>query len=255
MEHQGIRELLERLANQEITIEEALAELKTLYYEDIGHAKVDHHRTLRNGMPEVIYGPGKTPEQAASIAHSLAKRGSGVIVTRATKEQFASVKRLLPDAVFHETPRLITSSEPSPAAGTRLGRTAVLTAGTADIAVAEEAAVILEFFGLPITRIYDVGVAGLHRLLDKIEEIRSCQVVIVVAGMDGALPSVVAGMVETPVIAVPTSVGYGAGFSGLAPLLTMLNSCSPGIGVVNIDNGFGAAALAFSIIHSGGARD
>lgn len=255
MEHQGIRTLLERLANNEITIEETLATLKTFYYEDIGHAKVDHHRTLRNGMPEIIYGPGKTPEQAATIAHSLARRGSGVVVTRATKEQYAAVKNLLPGAVFHETARLITSSEVCPTAETCPGTTAVLTAGTADIAVAEEAAVILEFFGVQVTRVYDVGVAGLHRLLDKMEEIRSCQVIIVVAGMDGALPSVVAGMVDAPVIAVPTSVGYGAGFSGLAALLTMLNSCSAGIGVVNIDNGFGAAALAFSIICSGGARE
>ena len=252
MDHQGIKELLENLKNNRITVEDTLTALKTFYYEDIGDAKVDHHRTVRNGMPEVIYGPGKTPEQTAAIAISLWEKGSGVVVTRASREQYNAVKKVIPEAVFHHTPRLIVSSVPNRLTEEPLGTAAVLTAGTADISVAEEAAVILEFFGVEVNRIYDVGVAGLHRLLDKMEEISSCRVVIVVAGMDGALPSVVAGMVKAPVIAVPTSVGYGANFSGLAPLLTMLNSCSAGVGVVNIDNGFGAAALAYAIINSGG---
>lgn len=252
MEHQGIKELLENLKNNRITVEDTLAALKTFYYEDIGDAKVDHHRTVRKGMPEAVYGPGKTPEQTATIALSLWKKGSGVLVTRASKEQFVAVKKVLPEAVFHQTPRLITAPVPTRWTQEVPGTAAVLTAGTADINVAEEAAVVLEFLGIGVSRIFDVGVAGLHRLLDKMEQIRSCQVVIIVAGMDGALPSVVAGMIEAPVIAVPTSVGYGASFSGLAPLLTMLNSCSTGVGVVNIDNGFGAAALAYSIICSGG---
>jgi NCAIR mutase (PurE)-related protein len=253
VENQGIEQLLARLEKNEISVEDTLAALKNLYYEDIGHAKVDHHRTLRNGMPEVIYGPGKTPQQVSDIALSLLGKGAGVLVTRSTQEQFNAVKSVIPTAVFHETARLITSITPNPAT-VASGTAAVLTAGTADIGVAEEAAVTLEFFGIQVKRIYDVGVAGLHRLLEKMRDISSCRAVIVVAGMDGALPSVVAGMIDAPVIAVPTSVGYGASFSGLAALLTMLNSCSTGVGVVNIDNGFGAAALAHSIICSGGDR-
>ena len=253
MESTGLEALLERFKKDELTVEEALAALKTYYYEDIGHAKVDHHRRLRSGMPEVIYGPGKTPEQVAAIALALWSKGEKVLVTRATQEQFSAVKAVLPTPVFHEAARLITSCSPEASPET-LGDVAVVSAGTSDIGVAEEAAITLEFFGIGVKRIYDVGVAGLHRLLDKIEEISSCQTVIVVAGMDGALPSVVAGILDIPVIAVPTSVGYGASFSGIAALLAMLNSCATGVGVVNIDNGFGAATLAFSIVRAGGVK-
>jgi NCAIR mutase (PurE)-related protein len=254
VENQGIEQLLESLQANKITVEETLAALRNYYYEDIGHTKVDHHRTLRNGMPEVIYGPGKTPEQVSDIAFSLWRKGAGVLVTRSNREQFAAVESVIASAVFHETAHLITSTSTPSAARNCSGAAAVLTAGTADTRVAEEAAITLEFFGIQVKRIYDVGVAGLHRLLDKMGDIGSCRAVIVAAGMDGALPSVVAGMIDAPVIAVPTSIGYGASFSGLAALLTMLNSCSTGVGVVNIDNGFGAAALAYSIICSGGAK-
>lgn len=267
MNNPGLEAILRRLRDNEITVEKAMKALKEFYYEDIGHAKVDHHRALRNGMPEAIFGPGKTPEQVAEIACSLCSKGSGAIVTRASKEQFEAVKEVLPGAVFHESARMITVTKLIPAAKfepaadlskvckqTSDHAVAVVSAGTADIPVAEEAAITLEFIGVPVKRIYDVGVAGLHRLLDKMEEISSCRTVIVVAGMDGALPSVVAGMIDIPVIAVPTSIGYGASFSGVAALLTMLNSCSTGVGVVNIDNGFGAAALAYAIISAGGGQ-
>lgn len=252
METQGLKGILEKLESNRISVEETLAALKKYYYEDLGYAKVDHHRSFRSGMPEVIFGAGKTPEQVADIAYSLWERGAKVLVTRSTREQYAAVKRLLPASLFHETSRLITSSAVDTPSSQEA--VAVLTAGTADIPVGEEAAVTLEFFGITVKRIYDVGVAGLHRLLDKMEDICACRAVIVAAGMDGALPSVVAGMIDVPVIAVPTSIGYGAGFSGIAPLLTMLNSCATGVGVVNIDNGFGAAALAYSIIRSGGIK-
>lgn len=227
-----------------------MEELHKYYYEDIGHTKVDHHRFLRSGMPEVIFGLGKSPRQVAEVASALFAKGSKVLVTRATTEHFNAVRACIPEAVFHETACLITSEAIISPEGEIAA--AVLTAGTGDIKVAEEAALTLEFFGVAVTRIYDVGVAGLHRLTDKIETIRACRVAIVVAGMDGALPSVVAGMIDLPVIAVPTSIGYGASFNGVAPLLTMLNSCAAGVGVVNIDNGFGAAALAHAMIRSGG---
>lgn len=254
----GLETILQQLRNQELTVEETLAALKNYYYEDIGHAKIDHHRSLRNGMPEVIFGPGKTPEQVAEIAASLWNQEGKFLVTRANKKQFTAAKSIIPEAVFHELSGIISAESPSAQRGDpqdlRRGAVAVLSAGTADMPVAEEAALVLEFLGVRVKRYYDVGVAGLHRLLDKMQEIISCRAVIVVAGMDGALPSVVAGMIDIPVIAVPTSVGYGASFSGIAPLLTMLNSCAAGVGVVNIDNGFGAAALAYSIICSGGKQ-
>lgn len=258
MNQTGLKTILEQLRNQELTVEETLGTLKDYYYEDIGHAKVDHHRAMRNGMPEVIFGPGKTPQQVADIAVSLWNKQSNVLVTKASREQYLGVKSVISEAVFHELrdqEGIIVARCPSTGLEAALDSTlepvAILSAGTADLPVAEEAALVLEFLGITVKRFYDVGVAGLHRLLDKITEISSCKAVIVVAGMDGALPSVVAGMIDAPVIAVPTSVGYGASFSGIAPLLTMLNSCAPGVGVVNIDNGFGAAALAYSIIYSG----
>ena len=251
MDNSSLINLIYRIKQNEITVEAALEEIRKYYYEDIGHAKIDHHRILRNGMPEVIFGLGKTPEQVADIARGLKNKGSKVLVTRAGEEHYAAVKALIPQAEYYKTAGLITSEKVIAPGGEKV---AVLTAGTADISVAQEAALSLEFFGTAVARIFDVGVAGLHRLADKMEDIRACRAVIVVAGMDGALPSVVAGMVDLPVIAVPTSIGYGASFSGLAPLLAMLNSCAAGVGVVNIDNGFGAAALAHAILRSGGSE-
>ncbi len=218
-------------------------------YEDLGFAKVDHHRIKRKGFPEVIYCQGKTPEQVAKIARRIWDHGHDVLATRADRKTFTAVKKVLKRAKYHETARIITYyKEPRRlVAGSLI---AVVTAGTADLPVAEEAAVTAEFLGNKVERIYDVGVAGIHRLLDNLPKINKCRVVIVVAGMEGALPSVLGGLIDKPIIAVPTSVGYGASFKGLSALLTMLNSCAPGIGVVNIDNGFGAAALAYSIVRS-----
>lgn len=215
-------------------------------YEELGFAKVDHQRIDRKGFPEVIYCPGKTPDQIAQIAAKIANQGHDVLATRADKKAFPAVKKILKKAKYHETAKVITyHSEPRrSAAGLKI---AIVTAGTADLPVAEEAAVTAEFLGLKVIRLYDVGVAGIHRLMKNLPKINNCQVVIVVAGMEGALASVVGGLIDKPIIAVPTSVGYGASFKGLSALLTMLNSCSPGVSVVNIDNGFGAACCAFAI--------
>ena len=221
------------------------------FFQDLGHSTVDTDRSRRTGNHEVIYGEFKTPSQIAdlvAVMHGADKDADGtsntqnVLVTRTNAEAFAAVKAVAPDAVFHPEARLISSIRlPVPEKSTRV---AVVTAGTSDIPVAEEAAITAEFFGSPVLRINDVGVAGVHRLLARTEEIRSARVVIVVAGMEGALPSVVGGLVDKPVIAVPTSVGYGASFSGITALLGMLNSCASGVSVVNIDNGFGAGFLA-----------
>lgn len=222
-------------------IEEALEELRLLPYEDLGFAKLDHHRALRDYLPEAVLGEGKTPEQVVAIATRLAERSGRLLVTRVSADVFAAVKKSLPDAVYHETARAITLDRrrETPVSGVTL-----LCAGTADLPVAEEAAVTAELMGCAVERVYDVGVAGIHRLLDYLPQLREARALVVVAGMEGALPSVVAGLVAVPVIAVPTSVGYGASFQGIAPLLTMLNTCAAGVAVVNIDNGFGAGYLA-----------
>ena len=236
-----LRGLLEAIREGALPVDEALARLRHLPYEDLGFAEVDHHRALRKGFPEVVLGEGKTPEQAAAIAEKLAAQSDRVLVTRIDVEGYRLIKERLPDAVYHAPARAVTldrSHEP------RRPGVAVLCAGTSDLPVAEEASVTAELMGSAVDRLYDVGVAGIHRLLDKLEVIRSAKALVVVAGMEGALPSVVAGLVAPPVIAVPTSVGYGASFRGLAPLLAMLNSCAPGVAVVNIDNGFGAGYLA-----------
>jgi NCAIR mutase (PurE)-related protein len=240
-----LRELLEGVRTGKISLDEALGRIKKLSYEDLVFAKIDHHRALRQGFPEVIFGQGKTKEQILAICRRLYEAGSTVLVTRTTEEVFRSISLELPSAQFNPLARtiVIPAGEIPPTGG----KVAVLSAGTADLPVAEEAAVTAEVMGNEVERIYDVGVAGIHRLLDQIDKIRDFDVIIVVAGMEGALASVVAGMVSQPVIAVPTSVGYGASFGGLAALLTMLNSCAIGVGVVNIDNGFGAAALATAI--------
>lgn len=240
-----LKELLEAYKAGRVELEAVMERLKTFREEDLGFAKVDHHRVLRNGFPEVIFGQGKTKEQVAAIASRLAAAGSTVLVTRTNREVYQEVSAILPAAEFNELARtIVVSAGEIPPTG---GKVAVLSAGTADLPVAEEAAVTAAVMGNEVERIYDVGVAGIHRLLGRVELVRRADVVIVVAGMEGALASVVAGLVDRPVIAVPTSIGYGASFGGLAALLTMLNSCAAGIGVVNIDNGFGAAALATTI--------
>lgn len=241
-----LKEILQAIKNKRLTVAEAYSRLKNLSYEDLGYAKVDHHRHLRKGFPEVIYCEGKTPLQIANIASRIAHHGHDVLATRANRKDFLAVKKILPKASYHETARIISIQKPRRLAA---GFIAIITAGTADLPVAEEAAVTAEFLGHKIERLYDVGVAGIHRLLKNLKKIEKAKVLIVVAGMEGALPSVVGGLVDQPVIAVPTSVGYGASFKGLSALLTMMNSCAPGVGVVNIDNGFGAAVLAHTILN------
>jgi len=248
MENEELRRLFLDVKEGKMSIDEAVEALKYRPYEDLGFAKTDHHRTLRKGMPEVILGMGKSPEEVQKIALSLWERGSSVLITRAEPAQYQAVVQKIPEAQFYKKPGIIAARRTKAPCQ---GCVSVISAGTSDLKVAEEAAVTLEFLGIKVKRFYDMGVAGIHRLLDKIKEIETGHVIITVAGMDGALPSVVAGMVEKPVIAVPTSIGYGASFNGLAALLTMLNSCAAGVGVVNIDNGFGAAALAYSIIRTG----
>jgi NCAIR mutase (PurE)-related protein len=246
-----LQDLLEEVRSGQLTPEAAhdriLQVLRQAPFEDIGFARVDHHRSLRQGFPEVIFGPGKSPEQVAGIAERIVAHGHSLLVTRTNHEAFAAVAAVLPTANFHELARTITLrvDNPSPGRGTLL----IAAAGTADLPVAEEAAVTAEMMGNTVDRMYDVGVAGLHRLLAEHTRLISARVVVVVAGMEGALPSVVGGLVSVPVIAVPTSIGYGASFGGLTALLAMLNSCATGVSVVNIDNGFGAAAIASSINH------
>ncbi len=217
-------------------------------YEDLGFAKVDHHRIKRKGFPEVIYGQGKTPTQIAKIAKSIFNKKHNVLVTRTDKKAFQAVKKVLKKAKYYGEARIIAVRRTGEKESRRAGVISIVTAGTADLPVAEEAAVTAEFLGLKVERFFDVGVAGIHRLIKSLDKIRKAKVIIVVAGMEGALPSVVGGLVDKPVIAVPTSIGYGASFKGLSALLTMMNSCAPGIAVVNIDNGFGAAVMAYTIL-------
>jgi hypothetical protein len=246
-----LRELLDEVRNGGLTPEAAHARLLQFLrhapYEDLGFARVDHHRSIRQGFPEVVFGQGKTPGQIAQIAERIVNSGQNLLVTRTDAAAFAAVAALLPGAAFNELARTI-SLHVTPAPPGR-GTVVLAAAGTADLPVAEEAAVCLEIMGNSVDRLYDVGVAGLHRLLAVHDRLTAARVVIVVAGMEGALPSVVGGLVDVPVIAVPTSVGYGASFGGITALLAMLNSCATGISVVNIDNGFGAAAIASSINH------
>ena len=239
------RELLENVKNGSLTIDKALEDLKELPFKDLGYAKVDNHRELRVGYPEVIYCEGKTPEQIRGIVEIMLARGSDILGTRASEEAYKSVKEICPKAEYSKMARTITIKNKVPE--TTNTYISIVTAGTSDIPVAEEAAVTAEIFGNKVERIYDVGVAGIHRLFDKIDLIRGAKIIIVAAGMEGALASVIGGLVDKPVIAVPTSVGYGANFGGLSALLCMLNSCASGISVVNIDNGFGAGYLASMI--------
>lgn len=245
MEKEYIQKILEQTAQGKISPREAYDDLKNLPYGDFDYVKPDYHRTVRTGFPEVIFCPGKTSMQIAEIAERLFEKNGRVMATRASFADYEAVKGKLPAVVYHERARII-SAEREPLFYD--ADVAVVTAGTADIPVAEEAAVSLKLLsGIDADRIYDVGVSGLHRLLDKLDEIRKADVVIAVAGMEGALPSVLGGLVEVPVIAVPTSVGYGSSFEGLSALLGMLNSCANGIATVNIDNGYGAAYVAAQI--------
>jgi hypothetical protein len=248
MNPRDVSALMKAVRDGRVSPEQAAERLKSLPYEDLGFAKVDHHRALRRGFPEVVFGAGKSPEQIAAIAEKIAGRGQNLLITRSTPEVHTLLAARHPSARWHEAARCVSIVS----ATTPLlpGRVAVVCAGTSDVPVAEEAAVTAEFHGAEVDRIYDVGVAGLHRLLDRAEAIRRARVVVVAAGMEGALPSVVGGLVEAPVIAVPTSVGYGASFQGLAALLAMLNSCASGVAVVNIDNGFGAGYMACAILRT-----
>ncbi len=246
MTRDAILQLLERIQRGETTPSAALTELAHLPFEDTGFAKIDHHRSLRLGLPEVIYAAGKSPEQVAEIFARMAATGTSVIATRATAEQFSAVRLQAPTANYHPQARIIGLPPANPVQLS--GRLAVICAGTSDLPVAEEAAVSAEYLGLEVDRIVDVGVAGLHRILAQRDVLSHARAVIVCAGMEGALPSVVGGLVAAPVIAVPTSVGYGTAFGGVTALLGMLNSCSPNVCVVNIDNGFGAAYVAAMII-------
>jgi NCAIR mutase (PurE)-related protein len=246
-----LQRLLEAVAAGDVAPAEALARLAELPFADLGFAKVDLHRELRVGLPEAIYAEGKRGDDLLQIARRMLAGHGRVLVTRLAAAAAAELEAGLaaaapaaPPLVYHERARVLTCGAAVPPTGPPI---AVLAAGTSDLPVAEEAAVCAEWFGHPVSRGYDVGIAGLHRLLGRLPELRAAGVVIAVAGMDGALPTVVASLVPCPVVAVPTSVGYGASFGGLAPLLTMLNGCAPGVGVVNIDNGFGAAVLASRI--------
>ncbi|MCI0900907.1 MAG: nickel pincer cofactor biosynthesis protein LarB [Chloroflexi bacterium] len=242
MQEERLRELLVRFKENGESVDAAIEQLRDLPYQDIGFAKLDHHRALRTGWPEVIFGKGKTPEQVAMIVSAMKGRGHPVLVTKSDQETYQAVLQDTPEAEFHQLPKAIVVPEPQ-ATPLKEGIT-VVTAGTADLPVAEEAALTASLMGNDVTMVSDVGVAGLHRLLDQLPELQKARVLVVVAGMDAALVGVVAGLVSVPVIAVPTSTGYGASFDGLAPLLSMLNSCAPGVAVVNIDNGFGAGHMA-----------
>ncbi len=244
MDASRLRDLIEGIKGGQVSIEEAMERLKVLPYEDLGYAKVDLHRGIRQGFPEVIFCQGKTLEQIRGIAERILTAHKSVLGTRASEEVFQCIYGLDSRAEYNPLARTVVVKESRPSLS---GKVLVITAGTSDIPVAEEAVVTAEFLGSNVDRLYDVGVAGIHRLLDGKESLFGARVIVVVAGMEGALPSVVGGLVDKPIIAVPTSVGYGASFGGLAALLAMLNSCSSGIAVVNIDNGFGAGLLAHKI--------
>jgi len=242
-----LENLLKKVARGEISPEQALKELEGFPYDDLGEAKIDHHRPWRKGFPEIVFGQGKTPNQIVRIAHSILKTGSNLVITRVDEEIYKKIRTKIPGLNYQPQARIAYLKQEEPEKGK--GKILVISAGTSDIPVAEEAALTCELLGNDVDRVYDVGVAGLHRLLGEMEKINRARVIIVVAGMEGALPSVVAGLARAPIIAVPTSVGYGASFKGLAALLAMLNSCPGGVAVVNIDNGFGAATVASLINH------
>ena len=247
MDPAAIEALLNEVRAGRVDVDEAMTKLRDLPFEEMGFAKLDHHRALRTGMPEVIFAAGKTVDQVAAIFAHMAKAGGNVLATRASREAYDAVKAVEPRAVYHERARAITLEQTAAVPGK--GMVAVVCAGTSDLPVAEEAAVTARIMGNEVDLIADVGVAGIHRLLAQGDVLKKARVLIVCAGMEGALPTVVGGLVHAPVLAVPTSVGYGASFGGVAALLGMLNTCSPNVSVVNIDNGFGAASIASLINH------
>ncbi|MBN1117626.1 MAG: nickel pincer cofactor biosynthesis protein LarB [Bacteroidales bacterium] len=242
MNEDGLRKLLEAVRNKETNIDEALQNLKDFEYKDLNFAKIDNHRTIRTGYPEVIFCQGKTPKQVAEIIKYMDSQSHNILGSRATPETFEEVKKICPNAEYNELARtIIVRKQEYIKTKTHI---AILSAGTSDMPVAEEAAITAEIFNNDVKRYYDIGVAGIHRFYNHMSDIRKAKVLVVVAGMEGALPSIVGGVVDKPVIAVPTSVGYGAAFHGVAALLGMLTSCASGVSVVNIDNGFGAGYLA-----------
>ena len=251
MNQQQVRDILERVEGGTVTVDQAEGQivdiLRRIPFEDLGFARVDHHRSLRQGFPEVVFGAGKTAGQIAAIAETIVRAGESLLVTRTDAAAHAAVQKVVPDATFHECARSITYRKAVKPTGQ--GTVLIVAAGTSDLPVAEEARVSSETLGNQTDTLYDVGVAGLHRMLAERERLESARVIVAVAGMEGALPSVIGGLVRAPVIAVPTSIGYGASFGGLTALLGMLNSCASGVAVVNIDNGFGGAAMASAINH------
>ena len=242
-----LEEILEKVSRKEISPKDAFNRLKDYPYQDLGFAKIDHHREVRKGFPEIIYGQGKTEDQVLKIAQEITKRGNSLLITRVEPGVYAKLKKKFPGCVYNPQGKIACLKRKKPTPGK--GKIVIMTAGTSDIPVAEEAFVTCEMLGNDVERIYDVGVAGLHRLFGEMEKIKKARLIIAVAGMEGALPSVVAGLVKVPIIAVPTSIGYGACFQGISALLAMLNSCPGGVAVVNIDNGFGAGFLASLINH------
>lgn len=251
MDRDRLTALLEGVQAGRVSVGEALGSLRDLPFQDLEFARIDHHRALRTGFPEVIYCPGKTAAQIAEIMQRLAEKSDRVLATRCKPEVAEAVLALAPEATYHPVPQLLTVGFPYD--GEKRGRVTVVAAGTADLPVAEEAAMVAEMAGTRVTRLWDVGVAGLHRLLAVREQLSECDCVVVVAGMEGALASVVGGLTDRPIIGVPTSVGYGASFGGVSALLTMLNSCATGVSVVNIDNGFGAGMQAARIARQANA--
>ena len=242
-----LKEILIKVQNGKLSPEKALEILKDYPYQDLDFAKIDHHRELRKGFPEIIFGLGKTDSQIISIAKEILKKDSNLLITKVESKVFEKLKKKIPEAKYNQLAKIIYLKKKNEITGS--GKILIMTAGTSDIPIAEEAAVTAEMLGNEVEKTYDVGVAGLHRLLGEYKKVQQARVIVVVAGMEGALPSVVAGLTKSPIIAVPTSIGYGASFNGLAALLAMLNSCPGGVGVVNIDNGFGAAYLASLINH------
>jgi NCAIR mutase (PurE)-related protein len=251
MDREILEKLLAEVRDGRLPVEAALDELRHLPYRDLGTARVDGHRALRCGFPEVVFGPGKTPADTVRIAAEILKRSDRVLLTRLDDAQVRALRKRWKKARYHERARAVTIEKRRPPPG--VGNVLVVSAGTSDVPVAEEAAVTAAISGSRVTTLYDCGVAGLHRLLDERDALDAARVIVCVAGMEGALPSVVAGLVDKPVVACPTSIGYGASFGGLAALLAMLNSCATGVAVVNIDNGFGAGYLASSINRMEGA--
>lgn len=246
MDKKELQMILQRLYDQKLSPDEVIKQLATLPYENLDFAKVDHHRSLRNGFAEVVYGKGKTAGQLVAIIQSLYKAKSDILVTKLEHSAYENIQQELPPECIYDniSLTLVLSKKQN---RNKIGRIIIVSAGTADMPIAEEARITSEFFGSKTEKLFDVGVAGIHRLLDKINILREARVIIVIAGMDGALASVVGGLVSSPVIAVPTSIGYGASFNGVSALLAMLNSCSSGVATVNIDNGFGAGCIAHKI--------